>query len=432
MKDKAPVHNTDAERAVIGSILMNENSMIEIADFLTAKDFYHDAHSDIYTILDDMFCEGEPIDLVTLMARLEDVSKLKDIGGATYLAKLMNGEQTPLHILSYGNTVKRDSVSRRIQALARLDEDPVVLIKELRLLEEELEIKIPKDLDQVFQEYAVEYEERKGKDGQTGVNTGFSFVDNNAPLEKDTLTVLAARSSSGKSAWALTAAMNAAMDGNRVMFVSAEMSIYRLMDRLLAMLTGVAAEKFRKSQADESMKAVAKDVELLKDRLIFHYLPRSSSAEICKLVRKEHAKNNIDLVVVDYLQYLNDSKGKNDNEATRVGKMTRNFKALSGQCNNAVIALSQVNRAAAMENDGRPKIHQLRDSGAIEQDADTVLILNRINKDSTVATLDIAKNRNGDADMSTVLLFDHKTTFFSQQSDTGASTKVPDNTSLDF
>jgi len=411
---KVPTHSLEAEAAVLGSILVDETSILHVLDLINEDDFFSNAHKEVYSTILDIFNEGVPIDMVLLVSRLEDKNKLTSIGGANYISRLASETVTSSHIVEYAQIIKKHSVSRRIAYLADSDADPRLLFPKLKKLEEELDIKKPTTLWEAFNKYEDEYNERKEWKGRTGIPTGIDFIDENAPIEKDTLTVLAARSSVGKSALALSIAKKAASGQYNVMFISAEMAISRLLDRLLAMMTKIDASKFRKAQTDDGMEQAKIAIEKIRNHLTFFYLPYSSSGDICRLVRKEHAKKPIDLVVVDYLQYLRDSKGKSDNEATRVGRMTRNFKALSGQCNNSVLVLSQVNRQAAMEEGGRPKLHHLRDSGAIEQDADIVLILNRIERDSKIATLDIAKNRNGDADIDTNLYFSPKTTLFSE------------------
>lgn len=409
-----PVHDTEAEKAVIGSILIDNESIIHVADFLQSSDFYHNTHQKVYKAIEELNEDGESIDNITLCNVLRENGDLKSIGGATYIAKLMNEVPTASHIGQYADIVKRDSVRRRIKLAVHQFDEPEELVRRIKELEAELAVDKPKDLAQIYQDYSVEYHERKEREGIAGVNSGYKWLDENAPLEPDTLTILGARSSVGKSAFALNVAERAAGQGKRVVFISAEMSISRLMDRLWAIVTGVDANRFRKSEADADMANLKDYSEDMKNNLGFFYLPYSTSGQICKLVRKENAKSRIDLVIVDYLQYLADGKGKNENQATRVAKMTRNFKALSGQCSNAVLLLSQVNRQSTAEDGGRPKIHQLRDSGAIEQDADAVLMLNRVNRDDRTATLDLLKNRNGNADISTTLNFDPSTTRFSE------------------
>lgn len=393
------------------AMLVHNPELIKLAG-LELEDFDNHYHREVYKTLTTMDIEGTKIAIPTLQIELEK----NNVTGAKSLVKLMtsidpdayNVELLPEYVKELKELRGKRELRISLNEGGSIDKvfNKVKQI-ELRLTETKV-----KDLEECFFDYMSEYKERKNH--KIGIDTGFKMIDELAPMEAGTLNILAARSSIGKSALALNMAYNAASAGHKVLFVSAEMSICRLLDRLFALMTGVEAWKFRKSNADNSMQNLSELVKEFKKHLQFIYVPYGTSLDICRIIKKETMKEKKDLVVVDYLQYLRDAKKGGENGAERIGNMTRNFKGIAGECNLALLVLSQVNRQSAMEEDGRPKLHQLRDSGSIEQDADSVMMLNRVDKESVSGTLDILKNRNGQADVCIKLSFNPRTTKFSE------------------
>lgn len=392
-------------------ILVQNPHLVDIVE-VEENDFHYSDSKEIFNSLKEMRRDGKEINLAMLDA---EMSK-KGVRTSFFIEELRSDCIGIAAFDDYCAELKEMAVSRALTTLMESDEAPATIIEKARKLGEKLQTKKPKTLSEAYKEYLVEYEERKAKKGATGITTGFNIIDTEAPLEPSTLTILAARSSIGKSAFALTLARNAAEYGHNVLFISAEMSIPRLLDRLFAIMSNVPAKRFRMGDADGSIMAIKPNVEKLSHNLRFIYLPYCSSQDVYRLAAKENAKRKVDLVIVDYLQYLRDPKGKNDGEAVRIGNMTRNLKGLAGSCNCAVLALSQVNRMAAMNEGGMPELHQLRDSGAIEQDADIVLILNREERTDTFGQLIIAKNRNGEPDIKIPVTYNMGTTEFTMHS----------------
>lgn len=402
--------NVDLEACTL-TILTNSPSDISLAG-LEAEDFYNAYNRKIFLSLVDMLASGTTITIPTLVIELDK----KNVEGAKAIAQMMRGhdiDSVKVALLpDYVKELKELRAIRDLQSLLEKADNINDVIAKVKQIELRLTDTKSKDLEECYEDYLLEYETRK--DGKIGLDTSYKMLDELAPMEMGTMTVLAARSSIGKSAFALNLAYNVAATGKKVLFISAEMSIPRLLDRLFALITEVEAWKFRKSKADNSMQNLKELVKEFKNHFHFIYAPYADSIEICRIIKKENIREKKDLVVVDYLQYLRDKKAKGENEATRVGNMTRNFKGIAGECNLAILVLSQVNRKATEEDGGKPRIEHLRDSGAIEQDADVVMMLNRINKDSCMATLDIVKNRNGQADLCVDFNFNPRTTKFKE------------------
>jgi replicative DNA helicase len=300
--------------------------------------------------------------------------------------------------------VKR-KIREKYNSLAEAPAEFVEAIKKIEL--DFITESKPKNIGELFAEYSEKYASRKERianGGAVGVITGFSKIDENCAFEAGGLVVLAAKTSVGKTALALNIAINAAMFGQKVLFFTAEMQVNELMHRVLAQLTGVSSLKFKYANADHSMAVATNEVEAIKDKISFIEASKITSSDICRIIEKE---KDVDLVVVDYIQYLQDKVEKGQTNNDRVGQITRNLKSAAVGNSCAILALSQVNRAAS----GIPELHNLRDSGNIEQDSDIVLILHREDRDEVLADLVVAKNRNG-AIYKTKIKFDKNLTKF--------------------
>jgi replicative DNA helicase len=391
-------------------LLIDNPQLIDICD-TEDSDFYQLYYQTLFKILRKMRRDSSEISLQSVNIEMD-----KKGDGVSKLISEVSDSVLPSQFYVLSTRIKEMSVIREQAKIMEEYKDPAIVIEKMKELAPKLQTKKSTDLSEAFDEYMIQYEERKEGIGR-GLITGFDLLDRKAPIEPGTLNILAARSSIGKSAFALTMARNVAEYGKRVLFVSAEMSIPRLLDRLLAMLSNIAADRFRKCSADQTVKLLQPDIDRLKNKLSFVYMPYGTSGDIARLVAKENAKEKLDLVVVDYLQYLRDRKKGSDNESIRIGNMTRNLKGVAGTTDTAILALSQVNRQSMNNEEGMPQLHQLRDSGAIEQDADTVLILNREERSDTLGKLVVAKNRNGESDIEIKLRFNPETTEYSEVSE---------------
>lgn len=375
-------------------------------------DDFEDARSRlIFGVINDMATEKQQIDIVAVGVMLSEkgYEQYKDFFHYTEeILSVPAMEATEV-------LIKKASTLKKMRLIAQQEDDPKKVLASI----EELVIQAVENpvlnTDKAFEEWKEQFLARKAladEGGTPGIPTGFRKLDQLAPPELGTMTVLMARPSVGKSALALDIAYYAASVGKNVLFISAEMTIHRLMDRLLSKMVNTPSQSFRKGAGSEHLEALGHGIDFLGNGLNFVFLAAGTSKDCQKIVAKEDAKKKLDLVIVDYMQYLGDKTTKGASSNDRVAGISRNLKQIAGKHNVAVIALSQVNREAVREPGGRPKLHHLRDSGAIEQDADIVLILNREERSSTVATLDVAKNRDGEVDAEIILNYiPHTTTF---------------------
>ena len=387
-----PHFNENLEANLIGTLIDNP-VLIDTAE-IEPEDFYQDYAIEAFKSMRDMKLEDKPISMGTVSAALIG----KEISMSKFSCDIQKDSTKAWNLDSYVKALKDLSVKRYLTEAIEGGTTSAEIIEKAKMLESKLEGTRLITLDKAYESYLEEYEYRKENQGRMGLTTGFDALDRLAPMAKGNLVTLAARTSIGKSALALSIARNAAEYGHRVVFVTIEMSVIEMMDRLFSALTHVNLFKFKTAQADASIKMLRADVDRLKDKLSFLEMPWSTSMDIVISVTKEHSKEPIDLVIVDYLQILKDAKDKGGNSAERIARMTMNLKALARSCHLVVLCLSQVNREAGRNDSGMPRIDQLRDSGAIEQDSDIVILLNRESRDATEGKVLIGKNRNGPPD----------------------------------
>lgn len=405
---KAPPYKYDIEEAMIVSLLKNPE-LIKMLPLKT-EHFYHKNNAIAYDTLKQLSDEHHEINMLTFG------SKFSDNGGTISSIRLLfdaepyfneSAVETYLHILA------EELIKRKIFTKYHdLSEAPKEFIDEIKTIEMEfISSNPPKSLTELYDEYQINYlekQKRKKESGSIGVVTGFKYIDENCPFDDGDLIILAAKTSVGKTALALTIGLNAAMFGQNVLFFSAEMTAQAIQDRLYAQLTYTAASKFKFAEADNALVNVKSEIQESGKHFKIIESGGLTSTEICRISIKEAIVFQPKLIVVDYIQYLKDPLGKNVTNNDRIGNITRNLHALAQELKCAVLGLSQVNRATS----GIPELHNLRDSGNIEQDAETVLILHRESREDVVANLIIAKNRNGIVRTDGELKFDPKITKF--------------------
>lgn len=411
----------DVVEALALGVLVINPEMIDVTD-LTVDDFYTHYNQKAFKILLLMRENDRPVNLTTVSIELDRMGLLT----SPLTKHWLDADLTPIWLSEYSRRLKELSVLRVLSDSIKKGDEVGMILNKIESLQSKLSNEEIKDLPSIFNDYIIEYEEKKNRPAGIGVVTGFDTMDEDAPMERGTLTILAARPSIGKSSMALSIARNCSEYNQRVLFISVEMAIPRLMDRFIAIVTGTPLHLIRHARADASIKNAMTVVESLKDYLTFVYMPMATSSQISALVIKEHRKHAVDLVIIDYLQLLCDPSTRGVTNDTRIGKMTRTIKALSGKCNNAVLVLSQLNREMMRSGDGMPKLHHLRDSGNLEQDADIVLMLNRKERDDVVGELIVEKNRNGASGISIPLIFNPNTTEYKERK----VNKVLDNTSF--
>lgn len=434
--EKLPPQNIEAEKSLLGSLMLDKNAIIKVADFLQPKDFYKGIHQEIYSAMQNLFEKTEPIDLLSVSARLKEKGKLKEIGGSAYLTELINAVPTAAHVLSYAKMVQRKRILRDlIEASYDIGLMGYKEAEDVDELLDQAERRIfgiaQKSLTQRF--YPVkdalgEAFERIDKlskhDGALrGLPTGFADLDNMlAGLQKSDLIILAARPSLGKSAMAMDIAKSVAMSQKiPVGIFSLEMSKDQIVDRLIASESGVDLWKIRtgrlvSSGEDNDFTKIQEALGTLSEAPI--YIDDAASSNILQMramARRLQADKGLGLIVVDYLQLMEPRDG-NAGEVQQVTEISRSLKSLARELEVPVLALSQLSRAVEARIPPRPKLADLRQSGSLEQDADVVLFIYREKERGEVAPskeaeIIIAKHRNGPTG-SIKLYFDEKRVAF--------------------
>ncbi len=418
---KVPPQSLEAEKVTLGSILLDKDAIIKVADFLKPEDFYFDQNNIIYQGMLDLFGRRMPVDLKILANYLEDHGKLDTIGGVSYLAELTLEVPTATHILQYALIVKHKSTLRRLIAsgdkIIGLGYDEVT---ELDALLEEAEktlfsvsqafvkdrfIHIKDVLNKTYEKIS-DLHDPEMKDKFIGLPSGFRSLDNIlAGLHSTDLVIIAARPAMGKTAFAMNIAQNIARRGRSVGIISLEMSKEQLVERMFCALLGVDSWKMRTGKlSDEDFSKIGAVMDDLNQTKIF--IDDSSVNGIVELrtkARRLKAEHGLDLLIVDYLQMMSAGikSSYQMNRVQEISEITRALKNLARELHIPVIALSQLSRAVESRPSKIPQLADLRESGSIEQDADIVLMMYRedyYEEDSDrkgVTDIYIRKHRNG-------------------------------------
>lgn len=426
-------YNVDAEEAVLGSLLLDRDAIIKIATFLRPEDFYREANGWIYAAILDLYARREPPDPVTLSAELERSGRLHNIGGDSYLVGLVNRTPTSVHVEYYAHIVERSSLLRRlisaggeIAALGYSEEQEVtaVLDKAEQLLfavSQRTSNQEFASIEQVLNEYYDRIEQIQHNPGSVvGVPTGFHDLDEvTGGLQPSDLIILAARPGVGKTSLALGMAHNAAMKGKHVGVFSLEMGREQLVQRLLAVETGVDSQRLRLGYlTDDDWVHVSDAIGRLAGMPI--YIDDSAGLSVSELrakARRLKAEIGVDMLIIDYLQLMQGTSRKDGNRVQEVTEISRNIKLMARELNIPVIACAQLSRAVESRTSHVPMLSDLRESGSIEQDADMVMFIHReemYNDESEkkgIAEIHIAKHRNGPLAV-IPLRFWHQTTKF--------------------
>lgn len=423
--EKIPPQNIEAEQSFLGSLLIDKEAIIRVADIISAEDFYKNIHRLIYEAMLELYKKREPIDLLSLSNILKERKKLEDIGGRTYLILLSNTVATASNVVHYAHIVqKKASLRRLIDAAGKITqlgyeetEDVEALLdkaeqKLFSVSQQHLKqhfIPIHSILDEAFERIDELHKER-GK--LRGIPTGLGDLDSMlAGLQKSDLIILAARPSVGKTSLALDIARNASMRGRvPVGIFSLEMSKEQLVDRLICSEAGVDLWKMRTGRLSEQgenddFKRIGHALGTLSEAKIFiDDTAMTNVMEIRAKARRLQLEQGLGLIVVDYLQLM-ESRARSENRVQEVAEITRSLKGIARELNIPVLALSQLSRAVENRSPAIPKLADLRESGSIEQDADVVLFIYRKAMDKTLrdippeeknlTELIIAKHRNG-------------------------------------
>lgn len=415
---RIPPHDLEAEQAVIGSMFTDKEAVSNAVEVLKDDDFYREDNKIIYSAMLNLYSRGEPIDLITVKSELESMGKFEQVGGFEYLASLPEKVPTTANALKYIKIVEEKSALRNLIKTANdiieLGYDPTEDVEDIMEGAEKKIFNLMQDKNQkgyspikdVLVESFAKLEELYNKKQHiTGVPTGFFDLDyRTAGLHGSELILIAARPAMGKSAFVLNIATNAAIRGNTpVAIFSLEMSKEQMVNRILCSEAMVDSNKVRTGKLeDDDWGKLAEAIGPLSETGIYiDDTPGISVMEIRAKCRKLKLEKNIGMVVIDYLQLIQGSNKKSSSREQEISEISRSLKILAKELNVPVIALSQLSRAVEQRPDHRPMLSDLRESGAIEQDADIVMFLYRddyYNEDSekkNIAEVIIAKHRGG-------------------------------------
>lgn len=416
--ERLPPQNIEAEQAVLGSMLIDPETIERVAQFLQPEDFYREAHQQIFAAALTLYERREPTDFVTICDELQRAERLEAVGGETYIASLVNVTPTSVHAEHYGHIVERCAAMRRIISAAgeiaaigynseldvdeALDRAEQVLFSLARHAEDQDFIHIRPIVDEYWDKLTGV---RAGEQAVPGIQSGFRALDRlTAGLQRSDLILIAGRPSTGKTTLALNVAGSLAILEPHVPvgIFSLEMSAEQLAQRFLCMLARVDSHRLRLGELSErEWEELGSMVGALTEAPI--YVDDSgflNSMDLRTKARRLQARANIGLLIVDYLQLIQGRRG-GENRVQEISEISRSLKALARELNIPVIALSQLSRAVEQRENHRPMLSDLRESGALEQDSDLVMFIYRdelYDEDSPrkgEADVIVAKHRNG-------------------------------------
>ncbi|XZE51357.1 replicative DNA helicase [Planctomycetaceae bacterium SH139] len=419
---RQPPFDVEAEMCVLGSILILPEVLDDVAVILRADDFYDDANRKLYAVLREMYDDGEKIDIKLLVARLQRKEQYEEIGGPAYLGELSQAVPNAAHAAYYGQIVAEKATLRKlIERSTEILSDAYEQTHDPRDLVAQAEQKIFSIMDgrssatvhaisDVLHDAMDRIDARlAGEYVDGGIETGFvDFDDMTGGLHNNELIILAARPSMGKTALAMNMAQHAAIEGNApVLFLSLEMSAIELADRMLCSLARVNGHRLRNGTIsnDDRIRLSEMANQISNAPLYVDDSPSRTVSEIAAAARriKRRHDNNIGMIVIDYLQLIEPDNPR-DPRQEQVAKIARRLKGMARELEVPVLCLSQLNRQAEDSKDHRPRLSHLRESGAIEQDADVVMFVHREEyyhrgeereEFAGLAEIIIAKQRNG-------------------------------------
>jgi len=418
---KIPPHSIESEQAVLGGLLLDKDAWLKVVGKLQSDDFYRKDHQTIYTAITALEGEGKPFDIVTVAEWLESRRQLDQAGGLAYLAALAENTPSASNIAAYADIVRKRSILRQLirvtsditetvfnpmgrnseeildhaeQAIFQIAEQETRGRRNYQPINNLLSAALDR-IDELFRK----------KNPITGVETGFDdFDEQTAGLQPSDLIIVAGRPSMGKTSFAINIAENAAIkNGLSVAIFSMEMPGEQLAMRMLASLARIDQQKIRtgRIESDDDWARLVATVSMMQDKKMYvDDTPALTPAEVRARCRRLVREHGLDLIIIDYLQLMQ-VPGTKENRATEISEISRMLKAMAKELKVPVVALSQLNRSLEQRPNKRPVMSDLRESGAIEQDADVIVFIYRdevYNEDSPdkgKAEIIISKQRNG-------------------------------------
>ena len=420
---KLPPHSIEAEQAVLGSLMLDNQRWDVVAEMITDHDFYSRHHQLIFSEMHTLVSRGTPIDLITLSESLESKDLLVDVGGFAYLAELSKNTPSAINVVAYTDIIRQQAILRELISASNeiadncystegrdsteildLAESKIFQIAESRTTQGEG----PKNITEVLEATVAKIEElfQRPHDGVTGVSTGFLDLDKKtAGLQRSDLIIIAARPSMGKTTFAMNLCENAAMMQEKpVLIFSLEMPSEQIMMRMLASLSRVDQTRIRTGQLqDDDWARISSTMGLLLEKKNI-YIDDSSGLTPMELrsrarrIYREH--KGLSMIMVDYLQLMR-VPNISENRTLEIAEISRSLKALAKELQIPVVALSQLNRSLEQRADKRPVNSDLRESGSIEQDADVIMFIyrdevyNEASEHKGIAEIILGKQRNG-------------------------------------
>ncbi|MFA5270648.1 MAG: replicative DNA helicase [Patescibacteria group bacterium] len=411
-----PPQNLEAEKSLLGSLLLDKDAMIKVADILRPDDFYEDRHRLVFEAMVALYEKRRPIDAVTLTDTLKDKGQLETIGGASYLAELVSSMPSSANVVRYAEIISSKATLRRLIAAANsisvlsrdqgnevddvLDKAEQTLFAVSQRYLKSGFVSVKDTLGAAFERIDKLHEHR----GELrGIPTGYRALDNVlAGFQKSDLVVVAARPSIGKTSLTLNFALNAALAGFSIGMFHLEMSAQQVTERLISAQSGIDSWRLRTGNLrEEDFSRINDAMSVLSELSIYiDDSPGMNVMEMRTKARRLQMEKGLDLLVIDYLQLM-ESRSQSDNRVQEISEISRSLKGLARELDIPVIAVSQLSRAVEQRPKKIPQLSDLRESGSIEQDADVVMFIYRedyYEKDSekpNVAEVIIAKHRNG-------------------------------------
>lgn len=435
---KIPPNNIEAEQSILGSLMLDKDAIVKIADFLLPVDFYKNKHQVIFEIMLELYENREPIDVLSISNKLDEKGKLEEVGGSSYIASLVNIVPSASHVVHYAKVVQKKAMLRRLISAADhivemgysgnedveriLDEAEQRIFKVSQKYLKQDFVPIKSILENAFNRID---ELHRDNGSVRGVPSGFLDLDRVlAGFQKSDLVILAARPSIGKTTLALDIARQIGVQAKiPVGIFSLEMSSDQLIDRMLAAQAGIdlwrlRTGKLRSSGPENDFEKLNEAMGILSEAPI--YIDDTASANIMEMrtmARRLQTEHNLGLIIIDYLQLMEGRKMSGDNRVQEISEISRALKQLARELNIPIIALSQLSRQVESRSPQIPKLSDLRESGSIEQDADVVMMLYREDREKPdtpnkqIVDVIVAKHRNGPLGKASLYFEEQSTTF---------------------
>ncbi len=415
---KVPPHSSEAEQTVLAAALLDHVAVEKIINLLSTEDFYFEANKEIYDAIKNVHMQNIPVDALTVTEELKIREKINFVGGFEYLVKLTDNIITSKNVEAYCNIIKEKSTLRKLISTSNEiiekgykeneEVQKIIELAETRIfsISQNRNINSFTDIKDVLMNVFNQLEERAMTKGSlTGITTGYDDLDRmTSGMQRSDLILLAARPSMGKTALALNIAMNAVKSGASCALFSLEMSKEQYVQRIISMESMVESNKLRSGNLDdEDWNRLLATMSTVSNYNVFIDDTASISMfEMMSKCRRLKMEKGLDIIIVDYLQLMSDGSSNSSNRQQEISNISRGLKALARELNCPVIALSQLSRAPELRQDHRPIMSDLRESGAIEQDADVVMMLYRdeyYHKEESekkgITEVIITKQRNG-------------------------------------